>query len=182
MTAGGSYQLATLCRILSHRSGLSKSPGIINTIIFDSCPGRGGLKSSYRAFTAAIPNPLARPIIAMLLVLLYSCEFLFSVLFGHKRFHQIVNNTLLDPNILPWTSVRTPRLYVYSKKDEMVSWLHVEAHAEKVRALGMNVRTELFESSPHVAHARTDPSRYWGSVDEVWEDACRMSGQVILKN
>ena len=67
--------------------------------------------------------------------------------------------------------MHTPRLYLYSQADEMVPWTEVEEHAEEARKAGLDVRMERFEGSPHVAHARTDPERYWGAVKKVWEDA-----------
>jgi hypothetical protein len=160
-----------LRRILSQRPRLTETSRVTSAIIFDSSPGRGGLKSAYRAFTAAIPNPVVGLFIGIFLSLLFGYELVLSLLFGKKSFFDALNNALLDPHLLPWTDERTPRLYVFSKNDEMVSWLDVKAHAEKARSLGMKVRTELFETSKHVAHARVDPSRYWGCVNEIWEDA-----------
>ena len=49
--------------------------------------------------------------------------------------------------------------------------MEVEEHAEEARKAGLDVRMERFEGSPHVAHARTGPERYWGVVQKVWEDA-----------
>jgi Eukaryotic protein of unknown function (DUF829) len=60
-----------------------------------------------------------------------------------------------------------------------VPWQQVKAHAEASRDLGINVRTEVFEASPHVAHARTDPAKYWAAVGEVWEAARQADGNTL---
>ena len=60
----------------------------------------------------------------------------------------------------------------------MVLWTEVEEHAEEARKAGLDVRMERFGGSPHVAHARTDPVRYWGVVKKVWEDAISSPAEV----
>ena len=86
-----------------------------------------------------------------------------------------MRTTLNKYLLLPWFSKHTPRLYLYSQADEMVPWTEVEEHAEEARKAGLDVRMERFEGSPHVAHARSDPERYWGAVKKVWEDATASS-------
>lgn len=78
--------------------------------------------------------------------------------------------------LLPWMDARSPRLYMYSEQDEMVRWGDVEDHAAEGARHGLRVRLERFADSPHVAHARTDPARYWGAVGRTWEDACEVEG------
>ena len=60
----------------------------------------------------------------------------------------------------------------------MVPWTEVEEHAEEARKAGLDVRMERFEGSPHVAHARTDLERYWGTVKKVWEHATSPPAEV----
>ena len=57
----------------------------------------------------------------------------------------------------------------------MVPWMEVEEHTEEARKAGLDARMERFEGSPHVAHARSDPERYWSAVKKVWEDATASS-------
>lgn len=73
-----------------------------------------------------------------------------------------------NPRVLPWMGVHTPRLYLFSRKDKLISWREVAQHAETAKESGMDVRCELFEESAHVAHARVEPERYWSSIQEVW--------------
>lgn len=59
-----------------------------------------------------------------------------------------------------------PRLYLYSKSDEVVGWQDVRDHAEEARKAGYEaVREEVFETAPHVGLPREDFGRYWGIVE-----------------
>ncbi|KAF8553926.1 hypothetical protein OG21DRAFT_1175910 [Imleria badia] len=61
---------------------------------------------------------------------------------------------------------QTPRLYIFSKKDEVVPWQAVQQHVETAKKSGLNVRCEVYEESAHVAHVRHDPKRYWASIQD----------------
>ncbi|KAF8206846.1 hypothetical protein K438DRAFT_449121 [Mycena galopus ATCC 62051] len=80
---------------------------------------------------------------------------------------------LRNPRVLPWIDERTPRLYLYSKVDEIVPMADVEVHAARSASEGLDVRKLCFDTSAHVAHARVYPEEYWGSVKRVWADACQ---------
>lgn len=61
------------------------------------------------------------------------------------------------------------RCYIYGDADNMVHWVDVEAHAKDARQKGLAMRTERFEGSGHVAHARQGGgARYWSIIDEMW--------------
>ncbi|PIA99821.1 hypothetical protein CB0940_02394 [Cercospora beticola] len=64
-----------------------------------------------------------------------------------------------------------PRLYMYSKSDEVVSWQDVRDHAKEARDVKgfENVREEVFEKAPHVGLPREDFERYWGVVEGWWK-------------
>lgn len=70
---------------------------------------------------------------------------------------------------------RTPPAsqYLYSPVDELIPPEDVERHAAEARSRAgiRDVRLERFEKSPHVAHARTDPERYWGAIRRIWEES-----------
>jgi hypothetical protein len=80
-----------------------------------------------------------------------------------------------NPRILSWMGLHTPRLYLFSRKDQLVSWQEVARHAEIAKERGMDVHCELFEESAHVAHVRVEPEKYWSSVQEVWAVATKKS-------
>ena len=63
---------------------------------------------------------------------------------------------------------KSPRLYIFGPEDKLISIFDIEAHVEKVRATGVDVRTEVFEGTQHVAHLRGGSERYWDAVKDLW--------------
>lgn len=81
-----------------------------------------------------------------------------------------MRRSLLDPAVLPQKDV--PVGFVYSADDELIQPDMVERQIALVTQAGAEpVLSERYDSSPHVAHARTDPPRYWGLVQRVWDAA-----------
>ncbi len=78
---------------------------------------------------------------------------------------------LNNPLILPWTTASTPRLYLYSDTDRMIARHAVEEHIALAKTAGLNTHVVLFHGSPHVAHARTHPEKYWEAVKSTWAEA-----------
>lgn len=140
-------------------------------IVIDSSPGGEGLQKAIHAFTAPIPSPFTRILVTIFIATMFLYGLAMNKIFGTKSVVQTLKAELSNPRLLPWTSQQTPRLYVYSQKDDMVPWDEVQEHVEEEKVLGLNIRTEAFKDSPHVAHARTDPVRYWGAVKRLWDDA-----------
>ncbi|KAL7619857.1 hypothetical protein AAE478_010402 [Parahypoxylon ruwenzoriense] len=66
-------------------------------------------------------------------------------------------------------SPRAPRLYMYSKADDLIWWEDVEAQAAKAKSSGYTTILEMFEDSPHVGHMRMHPDRYWSAVERCWK-------------
>jgi pimeloyl-ACP methyl ester carboxylesterase len=175
---GGSWQLATLSNILRERTttaGYPDAPGSPSAIVLDSCPGNGGVEKTVKAFTTAVRGLFLKQFVTLFIrtaYLLYAIK---------KRLFRETGDTIIDdmkatlhrPKILPWLSKTTPRLYIYSKGDDIVPYEEVEGHAEQARKAGLNVRTLRFEDSPHVAHARMHPQQYWDAVQSLWEEATR---------
>lgn len=62
-----------------------------------------------------------------------------------------------------------PRVYLYSRADQMVGWEEVEGHAAVARSTGWDVEIVRFEGSAHCGHVREDKGRYWGAVLEAWK-------------
>ncbi|KAF9460355.1 hypothetical protein BDZ94DRAFT_1169921 [Collybia nuda] len=171
---GGCSQLLCLGRILEKKMAkTTPSPALASAIIFDSCPGIGNLESSKRAFTGLIRNPIIRAIGNFIMTVIYIYSKLMKRLFAKKDMAQVLRAALHNPRLLPWVCKYTPRLYIYSRKDELVPFTEVEKHAQEAEVAGFNVMQEKFEDTAHVAHARTEPERYWGAVDRVWFEACK---------
>lgn len=81
---------------------------------------------------------------------------------------RILAEGIRDPKVM---STRVPRLYLYSKGDELVSWEDVEEHVAVARGRGYKCFVERFEESPHVGHMRRYPERYWGAIKRAWESS-----------
>lgn len=141
-----------------------------SAVILDSCPGEGGIKATQKAFLTAIRNPLLKFVGS--LAITFMIYFARAMQFFFRLESPIVTmrKALLKHDILPWTGKHTPRLYIYSKADELIFVDEVEVHANEAKKSGLEVTLVKYDNSPHVAHARTDPDRYWGAVKQLWSD------------
>jgi len=169
---GGAFQLITFGALLSAKyPTFVANPGTIHSsIILDSCPGNDNFERTRLAFTAPIRNPLSRFLATVFITVLYIYFRVQGWFYRVPGTLERLRSSLFESRILPWVSKNTPRLYVYSKADKMVDWRVVEKHSSHARELGLNTREVVFENSPHVAHARADPARYWEAVRKVWAD------------
>jgi len=145
--------------------------------ILDSCPGQGGYKETVRAFSTAIRHPFLRFLVVLFLRAAFFRQNVidfFRNLFGMPKslnYLQSVLSQLQNPQLLPWFSKHTKRLYIYSAVDELIPWQEVEEHAAEGKSLGYDVKLEKFEDSGHVQHARMHPGQYWAAVKSLWENA-----------
>ncbi|KAG6833115.1 hypothetical protein H0H87_011223 [Tephrocybe sp. NHM501043] len=169
---GGCSQLTCLSRLLKARypNWSLLKPGAC-ALILDSCPGLGTARHARRTIETIVRNP----IIQILIKALSTCLFFYSAvtkrLFGTRNVLEVLKADLNRPNLLPWTRKSTPRLYLCSKKDEVVDFYEVEAHAKEAREVGFDVSFEVFEDTPHVSHAKYEPKRYWGAIKATWDAA-----------
>ncbi|KAF8629974.1 hypothetical protein AX17_005539 [Amanita inopinata Kibby_2008] len=166
---GGCAQLTTLSKQLSSFKSINTTT---SALIFDSCPGRGSLSSSKRAFASVIQITPLRLLFGLFLHLVYFIYGIRRRLFGIPSYWEGLRVQLNEPDLLPWLQKKSPRLYIYSMKDELIPWRDVESHAKDVEKWCLDVRREMFETSMHVAHMRQDPERYWGTVQGLWSAAC----------
>ncbi|KAF8553929.1 hypothetical protein OG21DRAFT_1497407 [Imleria badia] len=174
LSNGGAFQVISLGRLLSSKyPSMSPSNPLVSALILDSSPAIGDFRSIGMAFSIAIPNPLYRCFALVVIYILHVlCLFLYA-LFGVEYRVTRYGKALLNPRLLPWMNSQTPRLYVFSKKDKVVPWQAVQQHVETAKKSGLNVRCEVYEESAHVAHVRLDPERYWASIQDLWQSACR---------
>lgn len=171
--------MTLLGHMLQRKYGSASIPGSsTSALILDSCPAAGDLKSIKLAVSTVIRKPITRRIVLAIAHTIYAIRFGLSLLFG-KRMIMLENLQIemWNPRILSWMGHHTPRLYLFSRKDTLVSWHEVTRHAETAKERGMDVRCELFEESAHVAHVRAEPERYWSSVQEVWAVATKEKGE-----
>ncbi|KAH7330727.1 hypothetical protein B0J17DRAFT_771925 [Rhizoctonia solani] len=170
---GGALNETALARAIADtRSPSTKTPAIpAQALIYDSLPGVLNIRVTVLAFTATIRSPAFRAIAKVLLGILYvlgtAWRYLEGVVFGSNedlvtKLHRELN----EPKLLPQ---HIPRTYIYSDADELIPAESVEGHAGKVKQDAGAVKLVKFQGSPHVAHARQDPKKYWGTVVQTWE-------------
>lgn len=75
---------------------------------------------------------------------------------------------------------KTPRCYLYSSDDALISWQDVNEHVQDTRDQGTPVMNVFFEGSGHVEHARMHHERYWESVLATWNASivCRVKASL----
>ena len=167
----------TLSRVLAKRTKALGTKPITGPValVLDSLPEGNGLRCMINVYTHQMRNPIRKYASIPMIAFFYS---LFYVSYGGPVM-QDVRRQLNAPNVLPGFTDRemqadaTPRLYVFSKTDRLTPTTEVLSHIREARRLGLDVRTEVFEDSPHVSHARVDPDRYWNAVANIWKDATR---------
>lgn len=168
---GGALNLQTLGDLLRIKGATAYHTTSTSTLILDSAPAHTDVRRGIKAFTAQIKFwPFKIPFIIGIVV----ASIFVSVrrkLFGTKDIMGRMRDALQVSGILPWLTKDTPRLYIYSTKDELIPPEQIEEHAEEARDLGFNVRLEKYTNSAHVSHARTEPARYWASVKDFWDNA-----------
>ncbi|CAE6436380.1 unnamed protein product [Rhizoctonia solani] len=174
---GGALNETTLARTIADTlRSTTDIPAIpAQALIYDSLPGVLNIRVTLLAFTAAIRSPAFRTIAKSLLGILYvlgaTWGYLESIVFGQKEdLVTKLKRELNEPKLLPQ---HIPRTYIYSDVDELIPAESVEGHAKKARDLiggGADVVNLVkFQGSPHVAHARKDPRRYWDTIVRTWE-------------
>ncbi|CAE7183448.1 unnamed protein product, partial [Rhizoctonia solani] len=178
---GGALNETTLARAIADTLPPSTNTSAIpaQAIIYDSLPGVQNLRVTLLAFTAAIRSPVFRTLAKVLLGVLYTLgtawKYFENFVLGPKedlvtKLHRELN----EPKLLPQ---HIPRTYIYSDADELIPAESVERHAKKAKELTSRdtgvVNLVKFQGSPHVAHARQDPKRYWDTVAQTWEASTR---------
>ncbi|PPQ83502.1 hypothetical protein CVT25_006992 [Psilocybe cyanescens] len=178
---GGASQLTTLGEIIASRAIPPSQQLPVTALVLDSCPGDGGAEGTIRAFSSVVRNPFLKGIIKILIRLLY---FYVSL---QRKIMRSSPQTILDKmkarlndrHLLPWFDRTTPRLYLYSVEDKLIPYHEIEAHANQAEQAGLPVRMEKFEDSPHVAHAKVYPQRYWTAIQKLWDDASSARSRIV---
>jgi hypothetical protein len=139
--------------------------------IFDSSPGRYEYWSIVSAMLYGVPRdrPLQKILIVPIAHLVSGSFWVWSRIFGGEdwltSWAQAANGPSREREVC--------RSYAYSRADPLIESRIVEAHAEDARRRGFTVvhAADFGDKSSHVAHARTDPTRYWTLVADTWEYA-----------
>ncbi|CAG7849780.1 SubName: Full=Uncharacterized protein {ECO:0000313/EMBL:CCA74862.1} [Serendipita indica DSM 11827] len=169
LSNGGACQLNYLSQILKKEA----TNVITSAMVLDSTPGGDDIRSAIYVFNHTIANPILRWVFLFAIGIVQAVAVLLRLV--PVRMHDIIRKAICSPNWLPWTNKTTPFLYVYSKTDRSVPYKQVQAHTEKAETMGQDVTRLVFDDSPHVAHMRSDPERYWTAVQALWNKALLVS-------
>ncbi|KAI1635640.1 hypothetical protein F4809DRAFT_612880 [Biscogniauxia mediterranea] len=141
----------------------------LHAAVYDSCPGLYVFRTTYSAFLMGFPPGVLRMIGAPLIVVVL----IFLSIWHSWPLKILTGDDILSKNSTvhndPSLVKQTNRSYIYGTADAMVDCRHVEAHFKAAMQKGFDVRGELFDQSPHVAHMRHDGDRYWKIVTDTWE-------------
>ncbi|KAH7105330.1 hypothetical protein BKA62DRAFT_766705 [Auriculariales sp. MPI-PUGE-AT-0066] len=180
---GGCWTFADWAEVLQgERPKLSDGHYLPPTaIIFDSCPGTDGIRVTLRALLNDVRNHFARAFIRSIFSVAYILRWVLFVVFLRRR--KPIPGTisqaraiLAHEKVLPWTTLHTPRRFLYPRIDEICPPEAVESYASELRALGMtNVKLGKFDDGTHVAVMESDPDRYWSIIKEAWNEALALS-------
>ena len=157
---GGSIMAIRLATMLRQRQN---NPARFDKIIFDCTPGGLDFKGGARAITAGLPQRFFVRSIAQILVRFVGMFLmLFVFIFRREDMVTKLRRLLNDPTLFPST---VPRLYMYSRQDQMVGYTAVHSHAEDSRKMGyQSVEEVVFTKAPHCALPTEDSARYWNSI------------------
>ncbi|KAI0019796.1 hypothetical protein F4780DRAFT_744880 [Xylariomycetidae sp. FL0641] len=168
--------MTTLRNIYLNFRQQTKQPFPLHCAIYDSCPGYPSFVTGYNAFILSFKKGIMRMLAAPCVVLLLAANWIWynPLKFLSLRVtgeHFLVKNARLhnDRDLVRQTN----RTYIYGNADPMVDWRHIAHHSKQAAARGFAVRDEVFDNSPHVAHMRTNSSRYWEVVAETWNKVSR---------
>lgn len=138
----------------------------IAALILDSSPDRGDYNKAVKAIQISDPKIsfLRYPILGhFILGPLWVIHHVISKENRIRRSYRELNDSCIIPDV--------PRLYLYSKADEVVDWKDVEKHA---RAKKPSVWVDMvkFDRSDHVRHIQEDRKRYWDAIEGLWNASC----------
>jgi hypothetical protein len=165
---GGSNKACELATAYQRSTG-TRLP--LSALYLDSTPGHPRYLRLCSALAKSFPPiPVLKQLATVIAtIVLGFIWILYHVFVGYsnnpvsKSRRQLLDPTLFD--------LKTPRCYLYSKKDALIAWQDVYEHAGESMEHSGAVTEIIFESSGHVDHARREPNRYWDAVTTVWRQS-----------
>jgi hypothetical protein len=164
---GGANQLVEFAK------AYKKAQGTIlphRVLAFDSSPGNGrSYSKGYLAVKHGLPKTFFFQIFGGAIVHAFMIlTRLWWIMTLQRNVMTQVQEHLNSPELF---DQRAPRVYLYSKKDEVIGDEEVEEHAEDATKKGWQVKRVVFEQSPHAGHVREDEGKYWGAVMQAWNQS-----------
>lgn len=159
----------------SHLESLNAPPTPlpIKAVVFDSTPGGDSVWSEFPRWSAGIGLGVAKvfPFLPAFIIKTITAAFIavfmgLPEVLGHETAPIRCRKEVSNPKNI---SFDTPRLYLYSEADPLISHKEVESHAEAAEKKGYkSVALEKFEGSGHVTHMRKHPEQYWKAIRDFW--------------
>jgi hypothetical protein len=167
LSNGGAGHVALISKLYMEQTGYSFP---VDAIILDSTPGKARLRQGTSTFAHGLPSSWyiiwpAKFFFAILLALFY----LLPQLLGYQTLAETMwrNLNSLKPAYL---NLQVKRCYIYSDGDAFIPASDVEEHSAEAESKGFKVVERVyFKGTPHVAHMRYDPTRYWSAVERTWQ-------------
>jgi hypothetical protein len=139
-----------------------------SSIILDSCPGTATYWRTVHAMSLSMPRSSVAKVLGPPILHLVLCV-IFLALFatGAEDVITRIRKQLNDEDLFGHD---IPRLYLYSKADQLVPWQDVKSHADDARRKGYVKTSELmFEASAHCAHAMSHKDQYREAIGALLE-------------
>lgn len=135
--------------------------------IMDSSPTKGPWMKSHAAISAGLPRTWFWKWFGGLLVhILLLGSFLANVARRKENKMVVLCREMNDDNVFDKSA---PRVYIFSRIDQMVGCEEVEEHAAIAKRKGWDVTMVRYETSAHCGHVREDGQKYWGAITEAWK-------------
>jgi hypothetical protein len=149
----------------------------MRTQILDSSPTKGPWMKSHAAISASLPRTLFWTWFGGALVhVLLVCTWLVNLIRLRENKMIVLCRELNDEAVF---NNHVPRVYLYSRADQMVGFEEADEHAEIARSKGWDVTKVQFEKSAHCGHVREDEAKYWAAVMDAWKKGPRDDREVI---
>jgi hypothetical protein len=141
--------------------------------VMDSAPTKGPWMKSHAAIALSLPKSLFwRWFGGVMVHLLLLATFLLDKVLGQENKMVIICRELNDEKVFDNT---VPRVYLYSRADQMVGFEEADEHADIAESKGWDVTRVQFEDSSHCGHVREDEVKYWAAITEAWKRGPRAS-------
>jgi hypothetical protein len=165
---GGGNQANEFAKAWRTRFG-SKLP--MRVQVLDSSPTKAPWMRSHAAIVLGLPKTLLWKWFGGAFIhFILLCYYTTVTLMGSESKHNIICRGLNDKSLF---DSNVPRVYLYSRADQMVLLEEVVEHADIAESKGWDVVKVQFEKSAHCGHLREDEAKYWAAVMEAWRKGPR---------
>jgi hypothetical protein len=165
---GGGNQVNEFAKTWKRQFG---SPMPMRIQVLDSSPTKGPWMKSHAAIVASLPRTMFwRWFGGAMVHLLLLCTFIVWSVLGKENKMVKLCRQLNDDTVFLNT---VPRVYLYSRADEMVGFEEADEHADIAKSKGWNVTKVHFQNSSHCGHVREDEAKYWAAIMGAWKKGPR---------